>query len=115
MYYRGNRRVRRFLLVMVHLVMIGMLFQITAPDHWHAGFDGVLGVAGSSTHIHEAHCHGNASGCADAGGAGATIGDVTNQYRLPNAPLIDHGRAALGSPTPDQVALQAPLRPPQAA
>lgn len=114
MYFKGNRRVRLLLIVAAHLVVLGMLFQVAAFDHWNQGFDDVQGVSGSSSHVHAMHCHGDVSGCADAGG-GASLLDPAMQFGIPRMAFLPAGPLALESESPYEATLPAPTHPPRPA
>lgn len=88
MAYRGNRRVRLLLIIGAHLVVLGLLFQVAAFDHWHMGFQDVQGVQGSSAHVHASHCHGEIAGCADAGGAVAKALNSAEQFAVPRSAYV---------------------------
>ena len=76
----NRRRSETLLLVIGQLVLIAYVFQVAAFDHWGSGEGvdfaslNVMGIEGNSTHvsahrgIHDDHCHGGPSTCAEAGG-----------------------------------------------
>lgn len=67
-------RLRFLVVTTARLALVVVMLQIAALDH-HFGVSDVVGVEGSSAH--SMHCHGDASGCADAGsGAVLAAGDA---------------------------------------
>jgi hypothetical protein len=113
--YRGNRRVRLLFLVLTHLVVLGLTFQVFAFDHWHQSFADVRGVEGSAAHYHAAHCHGDVSGCADAGGVSASALNPHELYAVPASPFVELGPQSLDFGRPSVATVLQPVPPPRAA
>lgn len=109
----NRRRSRTAFLALAQLVLIAYVFQMAAFDHWHVdpGHD-VIGVAESAAH--EAHCHGNAAGCADAGAGFVTMTrDSVDRLPLPPQPVVFD--AFDPTTTPDSAYVPTPTEPPRAA
>ena len=105
-----SRRLRRtFLPWCARLIILGLIFQIGAFEHWHADPAEVHGVLGSAAHT--AHCHGAASGCADGGGS--FTGSLAEVDLLPRL-AAPHFEVALSTlPTSEAAPLTIPSPPPQ--
>ena len=86
----NRRRSENLLLIIGQLVLIAYVFQVAAVDHWHVdpGHD-VTGIPGTSEHA--VHCHGDPSGCADAG-TGAVNFASDQTIKLPSQSPV-HGFA----------------------
>jgi hypothetical protein len=113
--YQGNRRVRFMLGFAAHAVIFSLVFQIFAFDHWQQGFDGVQGINGSSAHYHASHCHGDAAGCADSGGAAVNLMAPERLFAAPASRFMDAGTLSYGVQAPADPELSAPDQPPQAS
>jgi hypothetical protein len=81
-----NRHTRFFLSWVARALVIAYIFQIGAFDH-HGGVDPseLVGVPNTSMHYHEAHCHGDVSGCADSTGLASTLIEQPMQVLAPAA------------------------------
>jgi hypothetical protein len=62
-------RLRLLIAVLARVALVVVALQLTALDHHFSPAD-VVGIEGSS--VHTLHCHGEPSGCADAG-SGAVL------------------------------------------
>jgi hypothetical protein len=103
------------------LVLIAYIFQIGAFDHWVGshGVDlahyAVEGVPGSSEHvIHDSHCHGDVSSCADAG-AGFTVFAANQNIHLPPSMPSLAVTADFATTAPQEVHVGTLLDPPRLA
>jgi hypothetical protein len=106
-------RTRRILTLMAaYVALSGLVFQVTALDHWRpTAIEGVRGV--EHRDFHAEHCHGAASSC--AGGASAPLWAAAAPVIVP-APPLPHLQAATGSETaPAAAPLAKLLRPPRIA
>src|SRR3972149_1840617 len=92
-----TRRSRTLLLWLARATVVIYLAQIVAVDHWRPDRSRqVYGVEGSAAHV--LHCHADADGCAEGGGAGL-VGTLaaSSVTPLPPAPVRARAPGARGS------------------
>lgn len=111
----NRRRSENLLLAIGQLVLIAYIFQVAALDHWHTDVADVSGVPYSSAHsaLHDNHCHGAPSSCADAGGGFAQF-SAEPAVRLPSSKpslVLDTDSS---TQSPQDVSLSLPPEPPRA-
>jgi hypothetical protein len=104
------RRQRTFVLLLAHLAVLALFFQVAAIDHWRPHADDVTGVEGKSTHT--LHCHGLQSGCADAGGAAVAV-TTDDIVPLPPRPVL--ATASPSEASPIEASISIPHQPPRAS
>jgi hypothetical protein len=103
---RRNRRVLTFLAG--HVALLGLVFQIAAFDHWGQSTESVEEI-----HLHNAHCHGAAAGCADGGGASLSVNGVAAAEPLP--PPASRAVAIASDLAPREAPTAELFHPPRAA
>jgi hypothetical protein len=103
-----TRRQRLLVLVSAHLVVLALLFQFMAADHWHADVSTVRGIEG--TQDHTSHCHGASASCADSAGF---AGSILEASLTPAAPLARLEPALAAQAAPSQLFLSESHPPPQ--
>ena len=108
-----TRRSRTLLLWLARATVVIYLAQIVAVDHWRPDLSGrVSGVEGSAAHV--LHCHADADGCAEGGGAGL-VGTLAAASLTPLPPSAIRGEPLDIRASLDEPFLPAPARPPRAA
>jgi hypothetical protein len=105
-----SRRQRLLALIAAHSVLLGLLFQIAAFDHWRPQMEDILGIEGS--HLHAAHCHGASASCAEGGGTVYLIG--AGPATLPSPRPVSAALVETTRLTPIDPSLADVLHPPQA-
>ena len=97
-----GRRGHTFFVTIAQLALVAYLFQVMAFDHWQVDpSHNVSGVEGSQAHvIHDNHCHGTDSSCADGTGGGSAYVKFAEAVSLPAQPSpraldVSHGAPAL--------------------
>jgi hypothetical protein len=102
--------IRLFIRMAARIVLLAIVIQIAAPDHWHRDVSSVVGV--ENTQQHAMHCHGASSGCGDSGGMTAlTVTPVL--LALASSPVVSPTEPSLFSPI--EAFLSQPDQPPRAA
>jgi hypothetical protein len=103
-------RVRLLIRTAARIVLLAIVIQIAAPDHWHRDVASVVGV--ENTQQHTMHCHGASSGCGDSGGMTALMSTQT-LLLLASSPVVSPTAQTLFVPT--EAFLIQPDQPPRAA
>ena len=70
-----TRRQRGFLRWSARAIIVALVFQFVAVDHWHPDPAQVVGVQNSQAH--QMHCHGGASGCANSASFTGSLADAS--------------------------------------
>jgi len=85
-----GRRGHTFFVTIAELALVAYLFQVMAFDHWQIDpSHNVSGVEGSQAHvIHDNHCHGAGSSCADGTGGGSGYVKFAEAVSLPVQPSL---------------------------
>ena len=80
-----GRRGHTFFVTIAQLALVAYLFQVMAFDHWQVDpSHTVAGVEGSQAHvIHDNHCHGADSSCADGAGGGSAYVKFAEAVSMP--------------------------------
>jgi len=108
-----TRRSRTLLLWLARATVVIYLAQIVAVDHWRPDLSGrVSGVEGSAAHV--LHCHADADGCAEGGGAGL-VGTLAAASLTPLPPAPVRAVAPSADVSFEEPFLVVPDRPPRAA
>ena len=76
-------RIHTYIRTAARIVLLAIIVQLMAPDHWHRDVASVVGI--QDTQAHAQHCHGAASGCADSQGAASAL--PVDATLAPAAPL----------------------------
>ena len=108
-----TRRSRTLLLWLARATVVIYLAQIVAVDHWRPDLSRqVSGVEGSAAHV--LHCHADADGCAEGGGAGL-VGTLAAASLTPLPPAPVRAVAPSADVSFEEPFLVVPDRPPRAA
>ncbi len=85
-----GRRGHTFFVTIAQLALVAYLFQVMAFDHWQIDpSHTVTGVDGSQAHvIHDNHCHGADSACADGAGGGSAYVKFAEAVSMPVQPSL---------------------------
>ena len=86
----SGRRGHTLFITIAQLALVAYLFQVMAFDHWQVDpSHNITGVEGSQAHvIHENHCHGAGSSCADGAGSGSAYVKFAEAVSLPVQPSL---------------------------
>ena len=111
-----GRRGHTFFVTVAQLALVAYLFQIAAFDHWQIDpSHDVTGVEGSQAHvIHDNHCHGGGSSCADGAAASAYV-KFAEAVSLPVQPALRGLDLPAESPAFTSNVFETLTPPPQAA
>jgi hypothetical protein len=93
------------------LALIGLVFQVTALDHWKPAIEDVRGI--ERTHFHATHCHGAAAGCAE--GAAAPSWLNASPAVIPLPPPARPALATRSEGSPPEAPVTDLLHPPRHA
>jgi hypothetical protein len=112
-----RRRGNTFFVTIAQLALVAYLFQVIAFDHWQVGpSHTVAGVEGSQAHvIHDNHCHGTDSSCADGAGGASAYVKFADAVSLPAQPSLRALELSHEAPALANSAFETLTPPPQAA
>jgi hypothetical protein len=112
-----GRRGHTFFVTIAQLALVAYLFQVMAFDHWQVDpSHAVSGVEGSQAHvIHDNHCHGADSSCADGAGGASAYVKFAEAVSLPAQPSLRALDVSHKSPALADGVYETLTPPPQAA
>jgi hypothetical protein len=80
-------RIHTYIRTAARIVLLAIIVQLAAPDHWQRDVASVVGIEG--TQAHAQHCHGAASSCADSQGAASALPSLTLTPAAPQAIRVE--------------------------